>query len=189
MGSTAELRLSALASLHHSSRICAAAAPSLGAGYMMIEALVYISVLFALLGVGYAAVYRCLDRSVALRRNADDIAAALHAGERWRADVREAGAHVQFQTNTPASSFHLATARGEIIYRFETNSIFRRVGSNQWVRLLPNVKWSTMQPDHRKTVTACQWDFELLPYKKDTSNTNSIHPLFSFLAVPEGASR
>jgi hypothetical protein len=156
---------------------------------MIIESLVYISVLFTLLGVGYAAVYRCLDRSVALRRNADDIAAALHVGERWRADVRDAGPHVASQTNNSSSSFRLATARGEIIYRFETNSILRRVGSNQWVRLLPNVKWSTMQSDSRKTVTACQWDFELLPCKKDTSNTNSIHPLFSFLAVPHGTTR
>jgi hypothetical protein len=157
--------------------------------YMMMEALVYMSVLFALLGVGYMAVYRCIDRSVALRHNADDITVALNAGERWRADVRAAGAQAKFETNASGSGLHLATARGEIVYRLETNSIFRRAGSNQWVCLLPNVKWSVMESDQRKTVTAWRWDFELLTYKKDTSNTNRIHPLFTFLAVPQRISQ
>ena len=34
--------------------------------YMLTEALVYIGVLFVLLGVGYAALYRCIENSVAL---------------------------------------------------------------------------------------------------------------------------
>src|ERR1019366_10279726 len=54
-------------------------------GYLLIEALVYIGVVAALLGVAYAAAYRSIDRSIALRRSADDITSALHAGERWRA--------------------------------------------------------------------------------------------------------
>ena len=63
-------------------------------GYLLIEALVYIAVVVTLLGVAYAAMYRCVDRSFALRRNADDITSALHAGERWRADVRAATSRV-----------------------------------------------------------------------------------------------
>src|SRR5215813_10617322 len=49
--------------------------------YMMVEALVYIGVLFLLLGVGYVALYRCIDASTALRRNAADIGKALQTGE------------------------------------------------------------------------------------------------------------
>jgi hypothetical protein len=158
-------------------------------GYMMEEALVYMGVLFALLGVGYAAVYRCIDRSIALRHNADDIAAALHAGERWRADVRAASAQIKFETNSPGSTLRLATSRGEIAYRFETNCVFRRASSNNWVCLLPNVRWSAMESDPRKNVTAWRWDFELLTYKKDPSNTNNVHPLFTFLAVPQTAAQ
>ena len=47
--------------------------------YMLAEALAYITVLLVLLGVGFAALYRAIDGSIALRRNADDhIAPAIH---------------------------------------------------------------------------------------------------------------
>jgi hypothetical protein len=153
--------------------------------YMLIEALVYIGLLFALLAVGYSAVYRSLDRSLALRRNADDISAALHAGERWRADIRSAVPQIQTTSSGGGSQMQFATSRGQIAYRFETNGIFRRSGSNQWTCLLPNVKWSAMEMDQRKNVTAYRWNFELLPYQKNTSNTNRVHPTFTFLAVPQ----
>ena len=73
-------------------------------GYLLIEALVYIGVVAALLGVAYAAAYRCIDRSIALRRNANDITSALHAGERWRANVRAATSQVRLES-TEAGRF------------------------------------------------------------------------------------
>ena len=153
--------------------------------YMIIEALVYIGLLVALLAVGYSAVYRSIDRSLALRRNADDITAALHAGERWRADIRSATVSPQPTASAPGLKLEFTTPRGQIAYRFETNGIFRRSGSNQWVCLLSNVKWSAMKVDRRKTMAAYRWDFELLPYQKNNSNTNRVHPIFTFLAVPQ----
>src|SRR5437762_13791685 len=42
-------------------------------GYLLIEMLVYISILLMLLAFGYTALYRCINNSVALRHNADDI--------------------------------------------------------------------------------------------------------------------
>ena len=45
-----------------------------------------------------------------------------------------------------------------------------------------------MNRDERKSVTAYRWEFELLPYFKNKSNTNRVHPIFSFGAVPEKAS-
>jgi len=60
------------------------------AGYLLIECLVYISVFAVLLGIGYGAFYVCWDYSKALHYATDDINAALHAGERWRADIRNA---------------------------------------------------------------------------------------------------
>src|SRR5438105_12099409 len=71
------------------------------AGYMLVEALVYIGLSFLLLGVGFAAMYRCIDNSVGLRRSSDDITSALHAGERWRADVRAAVRPIKLE-NLPA---------------------------------------------------------------------------------------
>ena len=150
--------------------------------YMIIETMVYLSVLFTLLGVAYVAMYRCIDRSVALRRNADALTSAVQAGEHWRADVRAANAPIQ---NERQEVIHVPTALGEILYRFETNAVLRRAPSNAWVRVLANVKSSAMQPDARQRLTAWRWELELLPVKKDTSNTNRIHPLFTFIAVPD----
>jgi len=42
-------------------------------GYLLVECLVYISVLLILLGVTYAAFYRCVASGVAFRRSIDDI--------------------------------------------------------------------------------------------------------------------
>jgi hypothetical protein len=152
------------------------------AGYMLIEALVYIGVLLALLGVAYSALYRCIDNSVALRHSSDDIQAALHAGEIWRADVRRATK--QPSSSQSASELVLITDRGPITYRFETNGILRRVGTSQWTCALRNVKWSSMQTDPWKSVSTCRWEFELLPYHRNHSNPNRVHPIFSFAAVP-----
>jgi type II secretory pathway pseudopilin PulG len=148
--------------------------------FTIIETVVYISVLFVLLGAAYMAMYRCIDRSVALRRNANALTSALEAGERWRADVRAATGSVQ----TDKDLLRIPTSRGEIAYRFEDHSVMRRISSNSWVELLPGIKTSDMQPDRRQQVTAWRWDFELLPTRKDTADTNRFHPLFTFLAVP-----
>jgi hypothetical protein len=157
-------------------------------GYLMIEALVYIGLLFAILGVGYAALYRCIDSSLAVRRNADDITSALHAGERWRADIRatETLPRVERADDTALLSLH--TARGDVAYKYESNAIFRRLNTNQWICVLTNVKWSAMNLDERKSVTAWRWEFELLPYFRNNSNPNRVHPIFSFGAVPQKAS-
>jgi Tfp pilus assembly protein PilE len=57
-------------------------------GYTLIECITYIAVLLLLLNAAFASYYRCELNAANLRRNADDILRALHAGERWRADIR-----------------------------------------------------------------------------------------------------
>jgi hypothetical protein len=150
--------------------------------YTIIETAVYMSVLFVLLGAGYLAMDRCIDRSLALRRNADALTSALQAGEHWRTDVRAATGPIQNERGQ--SLVHIPSDRGEILYLFATNAVLRRSASNSWVRLLSNVKSSVMQRDAREQVTAWRWELELLTVKKDTSNTNRIQPLFTFIAVP-----
>jgi len=49
-------------------------------GFTLVEVLIYIGVLAIVLAAGYAAVIHSLDNNVLLRRNAGDIADALHAG-------------------------------------------------------------------------------------------------------------
>jgi len=153
--------------------------------YMMIECLVYIGALFVLLGAGYAALYRCIDSSVALRRNADDITAALHAGERWRADVRSMTGKLQFETTPDEQILRLPKPESEIAYRFSSNAVFRRLGAGPWVRLLSNVQSSAMESEARQNVTVCRWELEVQPGQK--SRVSRLRPLFTFIAVPETA--
>lgn len=154
-------------------------------GYLLTEALVYIAVVFVLLGAGYCAFYRCMDSSIALRWNADDIANALHAGERWRADVRSANHGVRLEQAPAEQILYLKGAGSETAYRFSTNAVFRRVGEGVWVRLLANVKSSTVESDPRQQVTAWRWELELSPRQKASVKPGRIRPLFTFTAVPE----
>jgi hypothetical protein len=154
-------------------------------GYLLVEALVYIGVVMVLLGVAYAAMYRSIDRSIALRRNADDITSALHAGERWRADVRAAARQVRLEDTEAGQLLYLDGPSSAVVYSFATNAISRRVGTGPWVRLLPNVKFSTMTADRREYVTAWRWELELQTRATASAKPSRIRPLFTFLAVPE----
>jgi hypothetical protein len=154
-------------------------------GYLLTEALVYIGLVFLLLGVGYIAMYRCIDNSVVLRRNADDIARALNAGERWRADIRLASraGHVENGTNEPV--LHLQGATVQVDYRCAGSTLYRRVNSGTWSPLLDNVKASSMQSEQRSGVTAWRWELELQPRAWGSLKASRVHPLFTFLAVPQ----
>lgn len=151
------------------------------AAYSLIEVLVYISVLAVLMGVGYAAVYRAMDNSVALRRNAQDIAAALRAGEIWRADVRAAVGRVQVERNADGQILHLSGPQKKVDYRFEGSALARRVGGGNWSPVLGNVKGSEFLKESHSGVQSWRWELELQPRKK---KLNSIQPLFTFTAVP-----
>ena len=154
--------------------------------YLMIEALVYIAVVFVLLGAGYAAMYRCIDNSIALRRNADDITSALHAGERWRADVRSATSQARLETTDAGQLLSFESPRGPVSYRFSTNAILRSVGAGPWTRLLPNVKSSTMKSDPRQYASPWCWELALAPRTQGSVKPGRVRPLFTFIAVPEG---
>jgi hypothetical protein len=154
-------------------------------GYLLVEALVYIAVLVALLGAGYAAMYRCIDSSLALRRNADDITSALHAGERWRADVRSATSEVRLENTDAGQLLSFERPGGTVVYRFSTNALFRSMGGGSWVRLLPNVKSSTMTADARKYVTVWRWELELATRTQGSVKPGRVRPLFTFIAAPE----
>lgn len=159
--------------------------PPSNRGISIIECLVYGFVLLILLGVAYSAFYRCVENSYALRRNAEDIATALRAGERWRADIRSATGSVQVEAAPDGGSLHLESERGPVDYYFTSNSVLRRAHPGPWVTLLPNVKASAMQADPRGEVSAWRWELELRPRSKKPAR---MTPLFTFLAVPERSS-
>src|SRR5262245_41377459 len=130
-------------------------------GYYLIESLVYIGVLFVVLGVGYTAADHYIENSVAMRRSADDLANALHAGERWRADIRSSTNIVVTQTSEGQQLFRIQRPQNEISYLFATHTVFRRVGENVWSSALTHVRASAMSPDKRQQITAWRWELEM----------------------------
>jgi hypothetical protein len=155
--------------------------------FMLTEALVYIGLVFLLLGIGYAAMYRSIDNSVALRRNADDIIRALHAGERWRADVRLASRNVRWN-NSAEPVLRLEGLTNQVDYRFAANAVYRRTAGGPWLRVLDHVASSSMERESRPTVTVWRWELELQPQATGSFKPSRVRPLFTFLAVPPAAS-
>jgi type II secretory pathway component PulJ len=150
--------------------------------FMLLEVIAYLAVVFIVLGVGYAAMYRCMDNSRAFRRNLDDIAKTVNIGDLWRADIRQATNPIQINNSPHEQILRLTSRRGEILYRFSTNAVFRRVGNGPWALVLGNVKTSNMQPEPHQTLTAWRWDLELKTRAKAKTQTR---PLFTFIAVPK----
>ena len=153
-----------------------------GGGYTIIEVLVYGMVLVLLLGVAYVAFYRCVENSYAMRRNVEDVSNALRAGERWRTEVRAAGAAISLEQNPAGDILHLDSQRGPVAYQFTSNAVLRRASSGRWVTLLAPVQASTMLAEQRDGVSLWRWELELKPRSKKPVK---MAPLFTFLAVPE----
>jgi hypothetical protein len=158
--------------------------PRRTAGYLLNEALVYISVVFVILGIGYAAMYRSIRYSLDLRRSAEDIAKALNIGEQWRADVRAASIGVAWEQMEGEKVMRLKGSSGVIAYRLTDQTLFRKTGDAPWVPVLANIKESAFEMDKRQRVQSWRWELELLPRAKNPR----LKPLFTFIAVPPAAS-
>jgi hypothetical protein len=143
-------------------------------GIMLLEALVYISVLAIVLGCGTALLYQSWGNNIALRRTTDGIISALNAGELWRADIRSATGSIE----TTALELRIPTTNGVVTYSFSTN-VVRRQSPNQPVRTLANVKSSQMSADTRGQIPAWRWEVELNSNQKKIQ----LRPLFTFEAV------
>lgn len=154
------------------------------AGALLIECLVYISVLVILLGLGFGAFYVCWDRSKSLRYHADDITRVLRAGERWRADIRSATGRIIAHTDADGERVAIPRGTNTIIYEFTAGQVSRRLAAApQLVLALPKVKASHMAADPRTHVTAWRWEVELVPTRPQVR----VPPLFTFEAVPSAS--
>ena len=151
------------------------------AAYSLIEMLVYISILAVLLGVSYAALYRCMDNSTALRRSSEDIASAIHAGEQWRSDVRAATTSARLETNSTGRTLWLTGPAKSVAYRFAENAVSRRSGNGNWSTVLANVNATSFLATDGHGIAVWRWELELQPRKKRLTN---VQPLFTFIAVP-----
>ena len=101
--------------------------------------------------------------------DANDIEAALRAGEHWRADVRDATGKVSVESTAAGEVVRMPEAGKEIIYRFESGELRREIPAlNNSQLLLPKVKSSEMKPEARGSVTAWRWELELTPRRRET---------------------
>ena len=155
------------------------------AGYFLMEALVYIGLVFLLLGIGTAALYRCIDNSAALRRNAEDISKAVHVGELWRADVRAASRGISLDKGGDQPVLRLERAQGLVEYKYIEGAVWRRVNTGPWSRVLDRVGASSMDREERSGVTAWRWELELQTKAHGSFKPSRIRPLFTFIAVPK----
>jgi hypothetical protein len=139
------------------------------AGYLLIECLVYLGVFTVLLGIGYGAFYVCWDYSKALHYATDDINAALHAGERWRADIRNATGKITVEATPEGERLRIPHGTNKIIYNFNAGEVRRQTASSGFSELLlPTVKVSQMVTEKRGPVAAWRWELELTPRRKET---------------------
>ena len=153
-------------------------------GYLLIECLVYLSVIVVILGLALGAFYMCWDYSKALHYATDDINAALHAGERWRADIRNATGKITVETTPKGERLRIPCGTNEVLYRFNDGEIRRQVASSDFSEsLLPTVKASQMVMDARGPVSAWRWELELKSRRKETR----LPLLFTFEAAAKPA--
>jgi len=151
------------------------------AGILLVEYLVYLAVFVILLGVGTGAFYFCWDHTRAVIFTTDDIESALHAGERWRTDVRSATGPISVEATTNGETVQIPEVGKEVRYYFTTGEIRRQTGTDGFSdQLLTRVKSSVVKAEVRGTVNAWRWELELTPRRKE-----AIPPLlFTFEAVP-----
>ena len=155
-------------------------------GLMLLEAIVYLSVLALILGLALATFYTANTSYRDLSRNADDITRTLKAGERWRADLRGASGAPQLAAGASATNALLRLPKGTnaITYTLRDGEMLRRAAdSTNEVPFLSGVARSEFVRDVRSNVTVWRWEVELEGRQKVARSK----PLFTFQAVePKG---
>jgi hypothetical protein len=156
------------------------AAFSIQRGYLLLECLVYMTAVVVIMTVAMKGFYHCWNDNKALRRNADDIIRALHAGEQWRADLRAATEPMQPSRVRDAEQLRIPSAKGPIVYTYANGALSRQTASPATTHLLfTNLHSSLMQPDPARRVAAWTWELELNPTRKDAK----VCPRFTFETV------
>jgi hypothetical protein len=152
-------------------------------GIMLIECMVYLAAVVLVLGLAFALFHTCSDQYVGLRRNAEDITRALHAGERWRDDIRRATAPVGYLASDPRPMWRIPQRDTDVYYLLEAGSLWRFASSNSVPEeVLGRVLSSEMRDETRGEVRCCAWAVEL----KSRLKGPHVRPVFHFLAVPNG---
>ena len=145
---------------------------------VLVEALTYVGVLAVVIFVSSKAVGNGSRQASVMRFESEDMSAALHAGERWRSDIR--AAITAPKMGEESRTIQMETSQGQVNYSFDGQRLLRRVGNAEPRELIRGqVENSRMILDERKGVTAWRWELEL----KRRNPRSQMRPLFTFLAV------
>lgn len=149
-------------------------------GFSLLEMLVYMAVLLVVMTIAFAAYYRTSDTTRQIGRNADDITRALHAGERWRSDVRSAISALRVDENGGNPVLHVPCRAGGVRYWFRESAFWREAdGDPHPQRVLDQVAASRFVAETRSGVMAWRWELELVSPRRHAV----VKPLFTFLAA------
>lgn len=150
------------------------------AGILLVECVTYIAIFALLTSIGLAAFYLCWDHSKALIYATDDIRASLRAGERWRADVRQAEGKITVESNADGELIRLPQPEREVVYRFAAGEVRREIPAlHTSDLLLAKAKVSRMSAEPRDGVAAWRWELEVGLRRPETQ----LPLLFTFEAV------
>ena len=153
---------------------------SIQSGYLLLECIVYMTVVVVVMAVAMKGFYHCWNDNKALGRNADDIIRAVPAGEQWRADLRAATEPLQSSRAGDGEQLRILSAKGPIVYACAHGSLSRQTTSPAISNLLfTNIHSSVMQGDSARRVAAWTWELELNPTRKDAK----VCPRFTFETV------
>ncbi len=149
-------------------------------GFTLIELLSYIAIVGLVMSLATVTLVKLIGHTTDLRRNCDDIAAAVHAGEIWRADIRAASGSPVIRSGNEGSLFTIPTEKGRIRYSLEENTIWRQAGDGAPNEpLLRNTRAAGMLAVQRDNLPVWRWELELAVRREG----GPIKPLFSFIAV------
>ncbi len=156
-------------------------------GVLLVELLMYLALLLMFSTLAFQTFHRARQQSADIQRQSREISLALRAGERWRADVRQATLAPEWIPSAwrKATVLRLTTPTGHIDYFFEGSRVWRKVGDAPKEKILFNVKSSKMIDDSRGSVPALRWELEI---KTQSGRRAQTQPLFTFLAVPNSQS-
>lgn len=147
-------------------------------GMMLIEVIAYMAMFFVITGLAYDALYRCWTASAEFRRNSEEAARALQAGEQWRADVRAATGPIEASSMHDGQTVRIPGAGGEIVYDWRGERLSRSDARGRAEVVLSRIKSSRMADELKPFGAVWRWDLELTAKPKWRTR-----PLFSFAAV------
>ena len=155
-------------------------------GMALIDCLVYIALLALILELAFACFYRTTEHATRLERNTSDIVRALHAGERWREDVRSATSRPSVEARAEEVEFRIPRGDTEIVYLWRSGAVLRQTGRTGAAEvLLPKVNESTFHRDERRQLTSYRWELELAGQPE----ISRVRPQFTFQAVAPARSK